>query len=190
MLKRILKACIQLIAKDYWNGWLYVIQPTREAPGDSTVPCAAIEGLHELTGSPYEEIRSQAWSMDADAWLFGAWADGKLAAICWVQARATYRRRGGVFDLREDEAELAQITTAHAFRGRGIATELIRFTACQMEAKGFRKLYAKIWYDNRASVRAFERAGWKLEKRFFSLRLRSRQKPLIFRLPMPIAAHR
>jgi RimJ/RimL family protein N-acetyltransferase len=55
-----------------------------------------------------------------------------------------------------------------------------------MSRRGFRKLYAKIWHDNRASVRAFERAGWKLEKRFFSLRLRKRQKPVIFKLPMII----
>ena len=127
-----------------------------------------------------------AWRQEAGAWAFGAWVEGELAAVCWFQARETHRSRGGVFDLADDEAELAQITTARVFRGRGVATELIQYAVWQMSRRGFRKLYAKIWHDNRASVRAFERAGWKLEKRFFSLRLRKRQKPVIFKLPMII----
>jgi RimJ/RimL family protein N-acetyltransferase len=188
MLKRIFKASIQLIAEDYWNGWLYAVQTQECAPVGNDVSCAAIEGMEELSNSRFEEIRRQAWTREVDTWIFGAWVDGELAAVCWIQARETLRRRGGLFDLGHDEAELAQITTARSFRGHGIATRLIQYATLQMRISGFRKLYAKIWHDNRASIRAFERAGWKLEKRFFSLRLRRRQKPVVLRLPMIIGS--
>ena len=108
--------------------------------------------------------------------------EGELAAVCWLYARETYRKRDGLFRLAPDEAELAQVTTARSFRGRGVATKLIHYAAWQMGLGGFRKLYAKIWHNNTASVQAFQRAGWKLERRFFSLKLRWMHRPVIVRL--------
>lgn len=90
------------------------------------------------------------------------------------------------FNLAHGEAELSQITTAHCFRGSGIATTLIQYAVWQMSLTGFRELYAKIWHDNPPSVRASARAGWKIGKRLFGLRLRRRQEPVILRLPMMI----
>lgn len=184
MLKKFLRRSLRCIAGDYWNGWLYATRTTvgYRTPA-SSVSCAALADLQTVTASPHEEIRSQAWSQAADTWLFGAWVEGQLVATCWVQAGETYRRRGGLFGLAPDEAELAQIVTARAFRGRGIATELIHFAAYQMGARGFRKLYAKIWHDNWASVVAFQKAGWVIEKRFLSVRLHGAKRFLTFRVP-------
>jgi GNAT superfamily N-acetyltransferase len=182
MLKRILQAAIRLVAKDYWNGSLYTTQPPQNGPAEGPMSYAAIEDSAELARSCHQELRIQALAHDADAWAFGAWVQGELAAVCWLYARETLRKRGGLFRLAPDEAELAQVTTAQSFRGRGVATNLIQYAAWQMGLGGFRKLYAKIWHDNKASVQAFERAGWKLEKRFFSLTLRCMHRPVILRL--------
>ena len=185
MLRKLLRRCLQSVAEEYWNGWLYSLRlPAAATAFQGDVFCSAIQDAGQLAASPHEEIRNQTWAMEPDSWLFGAWVEGELAGICWVHARDTYVSRGGFFALRSDEAELAQITVAAAFRGRGIATELIRHTAVQMGALGFRKLYAKIWHDNYASRRVFERAGWQRTKRFLSVRLAHRTKTCLFELPI------
>lgn len=173
-----------MVARGHWNGWLYVIEPADVAPRfSSDVRCGPIADVNEIAQSRHEEIRRQAWTKDPDTLVFGAWVGGELAAVCWYQARETHRRRGGFFRLSEDEAELAQITTAPAFRGRGIGSELIQYGVQQMGALGFRRLYAKIWRDNVASLRAFERAGWHVQKRFIAVRLRGWQTPLVIAVP-------
>jgi RimJ/RimL family protein N-acetyltransferase len=53
-----------------------------------------------------------------------------------------------------------------------------------MREQGFRRLYAKIWRDNVSSIKAFERAGWRLEKRFVSVRLHVPHRALLIPLPM------
>jgi RimJ/RimL family protein N-acetyltransferase len=182
-LRRALRAPIQCIARDYWNGWLYTIRPPETAPAIIGLDCAPIYCLNELAASRHEELRRQAWTPEKDAWAFGARIDGELVAVCWIQARETHRKRGGLLDLADDEAELAQITTAPSFQGRGIASKLIRYAAWQMGIRGFRKLYAKIWRGNDASMRAFQKAGWTIERRFFSLRLRGVGRWVTLSLP-------
>lgn len=182
--KAVLRKALQWVSDDYWNGWLYVYEPGANSPAPGAIRCGVIEELEEIACSPHPELRRQAWRREADAWAFGAWMESELAAVCWFQARETYRRRGGFFRLAADEAELVQITTAEKFRGRGIAKVLIEYAACQMGANGFRRLYAKVWHDNKPSIRAFQNAGWKLKSRFVSLRVRGKERPVIVRLPM------
>jgi len=168
---------------DYWNGCLYTFEPQSSKASFDQVQCAPITNFEEIEKSPHSEINALAWKQDGDAWAFGAWVDGQLAGVCWFQARETYRRRGGLFDLSPQEAELAQISTAAAFRRQGVATALIRYGAARMGGKDFQRLYAKIWHGNIASVKAFESAGWHFRMRFFSLRLFGMNKPIIWRLP-------
>ena len=183
MLRKLARAILWIAVRDYWNGWLYVIEPGSSAPTSDTVQFGIIEDVKEISQSAYEELRRLAWQDEQDTVVFGAWVDGELVAVCWFQSRQTYRRRGGLFRLADDEAELAQITTAATFRGRGIAGLLIQYAAARMRGCGFRRLYAKIWRDNVASIRTFERAGWRLQKRFCSLRLRGRKDAMLFTLP-------
>jgi hypothetical protein len=49
---------------------------------------------------------------------------------------------------------------AEGYRGRHIASKLISYASDQMHRAGKRKLYAKIWHNNKPSVRAFTHAGW------------------------------
>jgi RimJ/RimL family protein N-acetyltransferase len=178
------KRLLHIIARDYWNGYLYVIEPDAAvAPHERRVHCEELQDIDEAARSPHEELRRQAWTRDTDTEVFGAWVGRELAAICWFQARETYRRRGGLFDLKDDEAELAQVTTALTYRGQGIAGDLIRYGVSRMGALGFNRLYAKIWHDNVESLRAFERAGWRRQKRFVAIRLRGARRPLVFLLP-------
>jgi len=176
------------LLSDYWNGWLYAIPLSPRPPDSQTaaeISCRQIFDNTEIVASRYPEIQRHAWVRDQDCWSFGAFTDGELIGICWVHARETYRRRGGIFELGHDEAEIAQITTAEACRGRGVATTLIRFAAGEMAASGFHKLYARIWRDNVSSIGAFARAGWKPEKRFVSFSVRmGKPRSLVVRLPM------
>jgi RimJ/RimL family protein N-acetyltransferase len=183
MLRKALRALVRVIATDYWNGWLYVLETCQAPPVEVGVRYRILEEPGEVAGSPHEEISKQSAPLEGDTWGFGAWQDGEIAAVCWFHARDTYRRRGGMLRLANDEAELGQITTAVAFRSRGLATELIRYGAWEMRSTGFRRLYARIWHDNTASIRAFERAGWKPEKRFFSLRLHGCRNSIVLWLP-------
>ena len=178
-----LKAAFQLIALDYWNGWLYTLETSSARTPSEGLDCREIEDAAIIGAAIHRELAMHAGIRDTDTVLFGAWVDNELAAICWFQSRETHRKRRGLLPLEDDEAELAQITTASAFRGRGIASQLIRHGSGQMGAKGYRRLYAKIWRDNSPSRHAFERAGWCLQKRFISVRFRGVPRPLTVALP-------
>ena len=122
-------------------------------------------------------IRGLAAYSAPEAHAFGAWIDGRLVAGCWFWFGETYRRRN-FWPLSAADAKLVQITTAEEFRGRGIAPVLIAFAAEQMRARGFKRLFARIWHSHAASLAAFRKAGWKEEAfvvEVFPLRAR---KPL------------
>jgi GNAT superfamily N-acetyltransferase len=173
---------VHIVAREYWNGWLYAIEPSMvSAHLAAGVDCRRIEDVDEIAKSRFAEIREQAWDREPDRAAFGAWVEGELAAVCWFQARESYRRHGGLFRLRDDEAELAQVTTASAFRTRGIGRQLIQHGVVEMGRSGFMRLYAKIWRDNAASIRAFESAGWRLEYRFVSIHWRVLNRPSIYK---------
>lgn len=186
MIKTAARALVTRLVSDYWNGWLYTLTTSTVSlpQGQGDPSCRRIHDTAEITVSRHPELQRQAWVQEPNTWAFGAWVGDELAAVCWFQARDIYYRRGGLFKLQDDEAELAQITTAEIFRGRGLATKLIRHAAWEMQSVGFHKLYAKIWRDNISSVTAFEHAGWELAMRFFSCRLKvSPRRVLIIPLP-------
>jgi L-amino acid N-acyltransferase YncA len=54
-----------------------------------------------------------------------------------------------------------EILTREAFRGRGYAPVLLQYAVREMKQNRFKSLYAWIWHSNIASVRAFEKAGWR-----------------------------
>jgi ribosomal protein S18 acetylase RimI-like enzyme len=175
-----------LIIRDYWNGWMYSFEPCTGSPDEITADnmrCDIIEDAGLITSSPYPEIRQQGLTRVPDSWPFGVWVGDELAGVCWFQARDTHRMRGGIFNLADDEAELGQLTIAAAFRGRGLASILMKQSCREMSRRGFRKIYGKIWRDNTASMHATERAGWRRDQRFFSFRLRGWSKRFTLKLP-------
>ncbi len=118
-----------------------------------------IEDPEELARSGDAELREMVEYAGPEAFGFGVWVEGELAAACWYWVGERYRTRG-FWPLGEDEAKLVQIATAHRFRGRGIASRLITWSSSRMGEQGFRRLYARIWHSNRASRAAFAKAGW------------------------------
>jgi GNAT superfamily N-acetyltransferase len=119
-----------------------------------------ITDICEIECSQDPDLRAVVQYCGDEALAFGAWRDGKLAAVCSFWFGARYATRN-FWPLQAHEAKLVQIVTSEAFRGRGIASRLIAYASRQMGKLGFCRLYARIWHSHGASVCAFRRAGWK-----------------------------
>lgn len=83
----------------------------------------------------------------------------RIVGVCYFWYGAQYRKRN-FWPLGEREAKLVEIVTVPQLRRRGAATHLIAYAAADMLRNGFQRLYARIWHSNKASVKAFQRAGW------------------------------
>lgn len=104
-------------------------------------------------------LRDQAWYCGAGCEAFGCLVDSTLVGVCffWHGERYTLR---DFWPLAEREAMLVQIVTSVQARGRGVAGVLIPFATEQMTDRGFDRLFARVWYSNQPSWKAFSRAGW------------------------------
>ena len=105
-------------------------------------------------------IAQQAWYGGEGSECFALLDDDAIAVVCFYWFGDRYKSRG-FWPLAPSEAKLVQIVTAPAFRGRGLATTLIRTSACLMSNLGYRNLFARVWHSNDPSWKAFERAGWR-----------------------------
>jgi ribosomal protein S18 acetylase RimI-like enzyme len=141
--------------------------------GVSFKPCDEAE----LEACPDVEMSNMTGYLGEDAHVFGAWADGSLAAACCYWTNPRYRSRG-FWPLSASEGKLVQIVTATAFRRRGIARLLIRHSSTEMARRGFTRLFARVWHSHEASYRAFERAGWDYVAFVTELRVRGVPRPL------------
>lgn len=178
-----IRAVVRPLISDYWNGWLYSVKTGGNAVSSDSLRFGTVS-VAEIAAANSEELRNLAWTSEADTWSLGAWRNEELVAVCWLLGPETYRKRGGVFDLAEDDAILAQITTSAEHQGQGIATFLIQNAMAYMATIGVKNLYAMIWHNNVASIRAFRKAGWRPECRFLSVWLRGKRKPITFRLQL------
>jgi len=113
----------------------------------------------EITSSADPALRAVAAYGGEGARLFGAWADGTLAAACAFWFGARYASRN-FWPLAADEAKLVQLVTAEAFRGRGIGSQLIAYSGRAMGEHGFSRVYCRVWHSHAASRAAVRKAGW------------------------------
>ncbi|MCH9673234.1 MAG: GNAT family N-acetyltransferase [Gammaproteobacteria bacterium] len=111
-----------------------------------------------LRNSEIIEFRQFA-NFGDEGFLFALEDDAGLACVCW-HSIAAGGAHGGYWPLDAGEGMLEQIVTAPGARGKGGATSLIQFSTEAMMAKGFPRLFARIWHNHAASCRAFEKAGW------------------------------
>jgi ribosomal protein S18 acetylase RimI-like enzyme len=139
----------------------------------------SVVDARELGSATEPELRSLTEYAGPEAYGFAAAVDGTLAAVCWYWYGERYRTRGFV-DLSPTAAKLVQITTAVAFRGRGIAPTLIAASSRLMGDRGFDLLLARIWHSNVASVSAFAKAGWRQRETITVLRVPYRARPFRF----------
>jgi GNAT superfamily N-acetyltransferase len=82
------------------------------------------------------------------------------AAICWYWYGSRYEQDSGFWHLKPRDALLMMIRTHESCYGQGLATKLIQATSICVTAKGFDRLFARIWWSNKPSLLAFRRAGW------------------------------
>jgi len=122
--------------------------------------CRELTDISELERSAFADLQSLAQYKAQDAFCFVADDGPSIIGACWYWYGETYRRRN-FWPLQSREAKLVQVTTAQEYRGRGVAEDLIRFSSSAMFRKGFGPLYARVWHSHKASLRAFEKAGWR-----------------------------
>ena len=122
--------------------------------------CAELADIAELAASGDPQIRSLAGYATSAANCFVVRLDSQIAAACCYGPGGSYKR-SHLWPVQAGEARLDYVATAVAFRGRGMAQDLIRQSSTAICARGFAPLYALVYHSNAASHRAFERAGWR-----------------------------
>lgn len=113
-----------------------------------------------LTASGDPCLRELSEYAGRDAHGFALCLHGEIAAACWFWSRERYQERA-FWPIKSNEAKLVQITTNSQLRGRGFASALLAFASFQMKQLGYKRLFARVWHSNRASIATFSKAGWK-----------------------------
>jgi L-amino acid N-acyltransferase YncA len=160
-LKKILRAIASSILGDYCAYKILTLKPGSRASRQARHACRRLDDVLALSRSDSPEIRSLAVYAQKEAIAFVAEEEGVIVAACWYSYGDTYKRRN-FWPLQERQAKLVQITTAPSCRGKGVAQDLIYFSAQEMFKLGFEALYARVWHSHTASLRAFGNAGWKV----------------------------
>lgn len=93
---------------------------------------------------------------------------GEIAAIHFIHTAAHWERLERVAPslyepLQEDEALTEGVFVFPAFRGRGIAPQMLRASGSELGRRGFRRCLAVIDLGNAPSLRAFSTAGYDAE---------------------------
>ena len=105
-----------------------------------------------------EPMRERQWYGGMNAHGFGLWEDEVLISMCWCWDHR--RPPGTIWTLQEGEVALVDIITAQSRRGKGLAPILTRYAARELRKHGYRRMYAWIWHNHKASIRSFEKSGW------------------------------
>ena len=161
MLKRAAKSIASLILGRYRLVRIYRAD-LRTLPRDQTVSYELrdLAGSNEMLQAFDATIREHAWFAEGDAHAFGLWDCGTLTCSCVVWDGRRFADPA-VRPLGDKEAALVDIVTAEGCRQRGFALATIQYAMAQMERRGYRSMVCTIWHNNKASIRAFEKAGWR-----------------------------
>jgi len=159
--KEILKKIALLIFGDYG---IYIIYRLRWPADDINISTNSGElknlTQREIMNSSHVLIREQAQYCGEQAYAYGVKVDGEIVSICFFWTGQRYREQRNFWPIKDNEAKLVQITTLPEMRGKGLATNLIRFACQQIRRQGCHILYARIWHSNHFSRKAFEHCGW------------------------------
>ncbi|MBL8432439.1 MAG: hypothetical protein JNK80_08605, partial [Dechloromonas sp.] len=141
--------------------------------------CAEVSA-DEVRRASEPTIQGEAWYGSDDSLGFGVYSGSELVALQWVWFGEGYRRRRNFWPLEPDEAKSVELVTAPGHRGLGLATCLKQFSARQLAAKGFVRLYSRIWWNNWPSIRVSQKAGWKAVALVVELTTPLRSRPFRF----------
>ena len=102
--------------------------------------CAEVTG-DEVREAMQPTIQGEAWYCGEDSLGFGVYFGSELVALQWVWFGDGYRRRRNFWPLERNEAKSVELVTAPEHRGLGLATCLKQFSARQLAAKGFVRVF-------------------------------------------------
>lgn len=156
----VIKRLAQAIFKDYSFYHIYAYEYAGEAPAWNQEFQFQPVGYDAIISSKDEIIVQQGWYHGEYSVAYACMKGTRITALCFFWYGERYSTRN-FWPLSEGEAKLVQIVVLPEVRGQGIASNLIQFAAQDMYQRGFRNLYARIWWSNTPSLRAFERAGWR-----------------------------
>ena len=114
----------------------------------------------DLATSLDQKVSDQSWYGGTGSFVYAYKKDRRVVAFCVYWFGERYKKRN-FWPLAEAEAKLVQVYTLPQERGEGLASKLIRLSGADMQKKGFKTLYARVWHSNYPSRRAFEKCGWK-----------------------------
>jgi RimJ/RimL family protein N-acetyltransferase len=138
-------------------------------------------GQKAVVCSEDEIIAQQAWYHGDYSLAYACMKGPRIVGLCFFWYGARYSTRN-FWPLSEGEAKLVQIIVLPEMRGQGVASSLIKFATQDMYQQGFKHLYARVWWSNTPSLRAFERAEWKRVAAVIELCLAGRKES--FRLKL------
>ena len=152
-------------------------------PAPASLPpgyrCAEVSA-DEVCQASQPTIQSEAWYGGDDALGFGVFFGSELVALQWVWFGEGYRRRRNFWPLEQNEAKSVELVTAPEHRGLGLATCLKQFSAQQLAARGFVRVYSRIWWNNWPSIRVSEKANWRAVALVVELTTPLRSRPFKF----------
>ena len=161
-MKMLIKKLARLLLGEHSPYFIYAhtLVPTTRADSDvqSVDRVESVDGA-ALNASADALIREQAGYAGEGSHAYAAFDGERIVGVCFYWFGERYRTRN-FWPLKDGEAKLVQIVVHPDMRGRGTAQRLIRASSQDLEQKGFRQAYARIWHSNTPSLRAFERAGW------------------------------
>ena len=124
----------------------------------SGISCQRLEG--SLTAVDIDpEVRARASYEGDDAYGYGLFLDGRLAAVCWFWGSRRFNDPT-LWVLGTNEAIFVDLMTATRCRGQGLAPLLIQYASAELRRTGWDQLYTWMWHTHSASYRSFEKAGW------------------------------
>jgi RimJ/RimL family protein N-acetyltransferase len=159
---QIAKQIVRLVVHDYRLNWVYAStgsQPVLPLP--ARLDFAPLDGaglLHIRAANDLQFRKALGYDrLGADGYVLAQ--DGIPCCVAHFVDLARYEN-ATIWPLRSDEVALLNIVTDEPAQGRGYAAVLISNATPAMLSTHFTRAIAFIWWNHRASLHAFERAGW------------------------------
>jgi ribosomal protein S18 acetylase RimI-like enzyme len=159
--RRMVKSAAETLFGPYRVNWIVELGNPKTEPGvPEGIDIRHLQSIGDLDGANVHPTLAKRFSFggpDADG--FGIFDGPTLAGVCWFWSSARFKDPS-LWILGSDEAALVDLMIGPDYRGRGLAPILIAQASTRMFSRGCTRLYAWIWHNHTASIRAFERAGW------------------------------
>lgn len=160
MLKNILKKLTGIFLKEYGLYKVYISQFDRPIKVKDTSNLTYEEvSLKEIQECSDKVIRDQSGYGGDESICFACKYKGKIVIVLWVWYGERYKTRDS-WPIAENEAKFVQIIASPEVRGRGLGYKLSKFAENSLKEKGFKALYARMWFTNYPPIRLAIKAGW------------------------------